>query len=101
MAQEIDIVGESATNEKPPKRRGGSGKKGSKEQGSPSFTITLPASQSYEELLYCYCNRVSFGEMIACDGPSCQREWFHLGCVGLLEPPEGEWFCEDCNSDDT
>jgi hypothetical protein len=21
---------------------------------------------------------------------------FHLGCVGLTEPPEGEWYCENC-----
>ncbi|KAF9557708.1 hypothetical protein CPC08DRAFT_710206 [Agrocybe pediades] len=60
-----------------------------------SLTITLPATQPTEEL-YCYCNRVSFGEMIACDGESCEREWFHLGCVGLTEVPEGEWYCEDC-----
>ncbi|KAF9532400.1 hypothetical protein CPB83DRAFT_950783 [Crepidotus variabilis] len=64
-----------------------------------SLTITLPA-QSNEEPLYCYCQRVSFGEMIACDNSDCEREWFHLGCVGLTEPPEGEWFCEDCNSDE-
>lgn len=24
---------------------------------------------------YCYCNRVSFGEMIACDGANCDLEW--------------------------
>jgi hypothetical protein len=24
---------------------------------------------------YCYCNRVSFGEMIACDGAHCDTEW--------------------------
>ncbi len=57
MARVIDAVGE------PSKKKGVSGKKGSQEQESPSFTITLPASQSYEELLYCYCNRVSFGEV--------------------------------------
>ncbi|KIJ99574.1 hypothetical protein K443DRAFT_132998 [Laccaria amethystina LaAM-08-1] len=69
--------------------------------------ITLPAPHSRDHLpsnagdstekLYCYCNRVSFGEMIACDNTGCTREWFHLGCVGLTEPPEGEWFCEDCS----
>ena len=28
---------------------------------------------------YCYCHRVSFGEMIGCDGNECDREWvrFH------------------------
>lgn len=24
---------------------------------------------------YCFCNRVSFGEMIACDEPACEVEW--------------------------
>ncbi|KAK2731801.1 hypothetical protein FQN57_003162 [Myotisia sp. PD_48] len=36
---------------------------------------------------YCYCNEVSFGEMVACDNPNCPREWFHLSCVGLTKPP--------------
>ncbi|KDR81396.1 hypothetical protein GALMADRAFT_239266 [Galerina marginata CBS 339.88] len=68
-------------------------------KNSSSLTITLPATQANEEL-YCYCNRVSFGEMIACDGDPCEREWFHLGCVGLTEIPEGEWYCEDCRIDE-
>lgn len=76
-------------------------------QDAPPLKITLPAPHSRNHLpsnggdsteeLYCYCNRVSFGEMIACDNKACTREWFHLGCVGLTEPPEGEWFCEDCS----
>ena len=36
---------------------------------------------------YCYCNEVSFGEMVACDNDACPREWFHLSCVGLSKPP--------------
>lgn len=36
---------------------------------------------------YCYCNQVSFGEMVACDNDSCPTEWFHLSCVGLTKPP--------------
>jgi Inhibitor of growth proteins N-terminal histone-binding len=37
---------------------------------------------------YCYCNQVSYGEMVACDaGDSCPREWFHLSCVGLTKAP--------------
>jgi inhibitor of growth protein 3 len=60
-----------------------------------------------DEDTYCYCNRVSFGEMVACDRPDCAREWynsfynrsdprFHLECAGLKAPPEGQWFCRDC-----
>ena len=36
---------------------------------------------------YCYCNQVSYGEMVACDMDSCPREWFHLDCVGLAKAP--------------
>lgn len=36
---------------------------------------------------YCYCNQVSFGEMVACDNETCPREWFHLSCVGLSRAP--------------
>ena len=36
---------------------------------------------------YCYCNQVSYGEMVACDMDSCPREWFHLDCVGLTKAP--------------
>ncbi|KAL4210869.1 hypothetical protein AB4K20DRAFT_1561980 [Rhizopus microsporus] len=45
---------------------------------------------------YCYCNQVSFGDMIACDGENCEKEWFHYACVGLDEPPVGKWYCNDC-----
>ena len=39
------------------------------------------------EQLYCYCNGPSHGEMVACDMPGCEKEWFHLECVGLTKPP--------------
>ncbi|TRX94616.1 hypothetical protein FHL15_004388 [Xylaria flabelliformis] len=40
-----------------------------------------------DEPLYCYCNGVSYGEMVACDADDCEREWFHLDCVGLKAAP--------------
>jgi hypothetical protein len=69
-----------------------------------------------DEPTYCYCNEVSYGEMVACDADECPREWFHLECVGLkvAPPSRGEllqekldrseitnrvlakWYCEDC-----
>ncbi|KAF8339754.1 uncharacterized protein EI90DRAFT_3117530 [Cantharellus anzutake] len=49
-----------------------------------------------DETKYCYCDRVSFGEMVGCDGPDCTREWFHLPCIGLTVAPKGEWFCDEC-----
>jgi inhibitor of growth protein 3 len=30
---------------------------------------------------YCFCDRVSFGEMIACDDENCEREWVSICCV--------------------
>ncbi|GAA6040859.1 hypothetical protein JCM8097_007752 [Rhodosporidiobolus ruineniae] len=48
------------------------------------------------EPTYCYCQRVSFGEMIACENDDCAREWFHLSCVNLDAAPEGSWYCDDC-----
>jgi hypothetical protein len=40
-----------------------------------------------DEPTYCYCNGVSYGEMVACDSDECTREWFHLACVGLKVAP--------------
>ena len=51
-----------------------------------------------DDRTYCYCNRVSFGNMIGCDDNECAREWFHLSCVGLTDPPKGEWYCDECRS---
>ncbi|KAI1171334.1 hypothetical protein F4777DRAFT_565881 [Nemania sp. FL0916] len=51
-----------------------------------------------DEPLYCYCNGVSYGEMVACDADDCEREWFHLDCVGLKEAPPSnlKWYCDNC-----
>ncbi|KAF9888025.1 hypothetical protein FE257_009415 [Aspergillus nanangensis] len=47
---------------------------------------------------YCYCNEISFGEMVACDNDACPREWFHLSCVGMTKPPgkNVKWYCNEC-----
>ena len=66
---------------------------------------------------YCYCNGVSYGEMVACDNKDCKREWFHLECAGLRKAPGdkgmrivpltstvtptnlfllAKWYCEEC-----
>lgn len=42
-----------------------------------------------DEPTYCYCNNVSYGEMVGCDSDGCVREWFHLECVGLKVAPKG------------
>ncbi|KAJ5155813.1 hypothetical protein N7492_008616 [Penicillium capsulatum] len=47
---------------------------------------------------YCLCGDVSFGTMICCENQDCDREWFHLDCVGLSEVPSrtAKWYCPDC-----
>uniref|UniRef100_A0A7S2WAV2 Inhibitor of growth protein n=1 Tax=Rhizochromulina marina TaxID=1034831 RepID=A0A7S2WAV2_9STRA len=50
------------------------------------------------EPVYCICQRVSFGDMVACDNDDCAREWFHFECVGLEAQPEGRWLCPECQS---
>ncbi|ROW11200.1 hypothetical protein VMCG_01440 [Cytospora schulzeri] len=47
---------------------------------------------------YCVCQKVSFGDMIACDNEACPYEWFHWSCVGLKSEPQqgGTWYCPVC-----
>ena len=56
---------------------------------------TFPG-QAIDERRYCFCNEMSYGDMIACDNPTCRREWFHYPCVGIVTPPKGKWFCTEC-----
>ncbi|KAL0037993.1 hypothetical protein WJX79_008923 [Trebouxia sp. C0005] len=58
----------------------------------------IPAAVDPSEPVYCYCQRVSFGEMIACDNEDCAIEWFHFECVGLTPEnrPKGKWYCKEC-----
>ncbi|KAF2017850.1 hypothetical protein BU24DRAFT_161284 [Aaosphaeria arxii CBS 175.79] len=46
---------------------------------------------------YCFCNKETSGDMIACENQACSLGWFHLHCVGLVvTPDQGEsWFCSD------
>ncbi|KAG1354809.1 PHD finger protein ING1 [Cocos nucifera] len=60
----------------------------------PSIGLELPVDPN--EPTYCFCNQVSYGEMVACDNPDCKIEWFHFGCVGLKEQPKGKWYCSNC-----
>ncbi|KAI6778784.1 Transcriptional regulatory protein-like protein [Emericellopsis cladophorae] len=49
-----------------------------------------------DEPLYCYCNGISYGEMVGCDSDDCEREWFHLSCVGLKVAPAGKFTSRPC-----
>lgn len=49
-----------------------------------------------DDTKYCFCQRVSFGDMVACDNDNCHYQWFHWECVGIKEEPVGDWLCPDC-----
>lgn len=57
-----------------------------------------PGGDDADNTLYCLCQRVSFGEMIACDNDDCRFEWFHWSCVGITGSPKDNevWYCPDC-----
>ncbi|SPO26434.1 uncharacterized protein UTRI_04023 [Ustilago trichophora] len=48
------------------------------------------------EPTYCYCDQISFDQMVACDNLDCPYEWFHYACVGLATQPKNDWFCRFC-----
>lgn len=50
------------------------------------------------EPVYCSCNRIAFGDMIACDNEECPIEWFHYPCVNLTKKPRNSWICPTCTS---
>ncbi|KII94649.1 hypothetical protein PLICRDRAFT_33459 [Plicaturopsis crispa FD-325 SS-3] len=48
--------------------------------------------------IYCFCQKLSYGEMIACDNQDCPYQWFHLPCVNLKAgvPLPEVFFCAEC-----
>ncbi|KAI1811635.1 hypothetical protein GGS20DRAFT_562022 [Poronia punctata] len=59
----------------------------------------LDDEEDEEGKRYCLCQAVSYGDMVACDNPSCPYEWFHWSCVGLKSEPEGRWYCPACSAE--
>ncbi|KAH9063964.1 hypothetical protein EDB87DRAFT_1601507 [Lactarius vividus] len=51
-----------------------------------------------DKTLYCFCQKMSYGEMVACDNAECAYQWFHLPCVNLKPPLPEVWYCSDCIS---
>ncbi|PLB40776.1 putative PHD finger domain protein [Aspergillus candidus] len=87
---------------KPTKKRVSSRDPGS-EGGQTREDIRIDEDGVVEEIdphepRYCLCGDVSFGTMICCENQDCDREWFHLHCVGLSEVPSrtAKWYCPDC-----
>lgn len=60
-------------------------------------SMYLDEDEGSDDKKYCLCQKVSFGDMIACDNDECPYEWFHWACVGLKsEPVGGTWYCPVC-----
>lgn len=59
----------------------------------PARVQNVKAIEEEPQDKYCFCNKVSYGAMIACDNDDCPLEWFHYGCVGINKPPNGKWYC--------
>ena len=57
-----------------------------------------PVGIDPNEPVYCFCRQVAYGEMIGCDNPGCEFEWFHYRCVGLTRQPTAgnRWLCPRC-----
>ncbi|KAG5519326.1 hypothetical protein PMAC_001951 [Pneumocystis sp. 'macacae'] len=51
--------------------------------------------KSTTEPRYCFCNQISYGQMIACDNHNCAKEWFHWDCVNITSAPKGKWTCSN------
>ncbi|KAL0087746.1 hypothetical protein J3Q64DRAFT_1638102 [Phycomyces blakesleeanus] len=73
---------------------------GTNKNGNGKAKTVVPADLSIDpnEPLYCYCQQVSYGEMVACDNTDCEIEWFHLACVDLKTVPKGKWYCNNCST---
>lgn len=89
-ATPIPLAGPKPTSRRAP---GKGPHEGNHHHGPPSFLPPLPlhddgfvergegpegdegGDDDGDGQIYCYCHRVSFGEMIGCDGSECEREW--------------------------
>uniref|UniRef100_A0A1D1XF55 PHD finger protein ING n=1 Tax=Anthurium amnicola TaxID=1678845 RepID=A0A1D1XF55_9ARAE len=98
LEREIEATGASADGGLRSGRGSASSKPGRKKTRvvlePPSIDLEIPIDPN--EPTYCFCNQVSYGQMVACDNPDCKIEWFHFGCVGLKEQPKGKWYCPNC-----
>lgn len=104
------------------KRKSAPKKKGklNVEEGKKSEEYAAEEDIDPDEPRYCVCDGVSYGTMVCCENPNvsflwqtvdapsgdnrltilqCEREWFHLECVGLTEPParRAKWWCPNCD----
>lgn len=94
-------------------------------EGEEDWGAEADETNADDPTLYCFCHRVSYGnvsvlwlpnhlreklslttiytaflstQMIACDNPNCKYEWFHWACVKVTKQPDDNqtWYCPEC-----
>lgn len=93
-----NVLEQAATNKRSHKKGAGQAAQLILAQSADDESIKPPSDEEdieidADEPTYCYCNGVSYGEMVACDAEGCAKEWFHLECVGLKVAPKGNGEC--------
>lgn len=79
-------------------KKGTSHKKRKLDSSSNLNNLGSDCSVDPNEPVYCVCNRIAFGDMIACDNEECPIEWFHYTCVNLTKKPRNTWICPTCTN---
>lgn len=51
--------------------------------------LDLEEGEDGDGQIYCYCHRISFGEMIGCDGTECEREWVSFFFLSIFSFSDG------------
>jgi len=81
---------------RPPSSLGDEDAEGEEDADADADADDQESGDPEDKELYCYCQKMSYGEMIACDNDDCPFQWFHLDCVGLKQPLPEHWYCDDC-----
>lgn len=103
-SKDINSNGETSNHGKRGVKRGVKGNNQVKRNKKDNLNNSPPALYEDtpidpDEPTYCFCEQVSYGEMIGCDNVACRIEWFHFACVSLTTKPKGKWYCPDCRGD--
>ena len=53
--------------------------------------------QSSNSEVVCICQKKKFGRMMKCENSQCEKQWFHLSCIGLSRRPLGMGYCQECD----
>lgn len=51
------------------------------QEANASVHAPVLGGEDTDEKRYCFCNNVSYGDMIGCDDDNCEREWVSEWCV--------------------